>query len=153
MNAKIIVFDMDGVLAGLYNVPDWLKFLEEENPFPYIVAKPLVDMVELRNILLQLKNKGVKIVITSWLAKKASLNYNNQVRYCKKMWLDFYKFPYDEIHFLQYGTTKANATRHYKVPQTLIDDNQKIRKGWNLGESIDGSKDFKKYLKSLVNQL
>lgn len=149
--ANIIVFDMDGVLAGLYNVPNWLNFLEEENPFPYIAAKPLVNMDELRDILLQLKNKGIKIVITSWLAKGASLNYNNQVRLCKKMWLDFYKFPYDEIHFLQYGTTKANATRHYKVSQLLIDDNQKIRNGWSLGESIDGAKNFKNYLEHLVN--
>ena len=111
---KIFVFDMDGVLADLYGVEGWLNYLEEQNVTPYQIAKPLVDMLLLK-----------------------------QVRQAKKEWLDTYGFPYDEIHFLKYGTTKANATRKYKdYYQILIDDNKKIRDGWTLGMALDGAKRF-----------
>jgi hypothetical protein len=39
-----------------------------------------------------------------------------------------------------YGTTKANAIRKYLElgeQAILIDDNAKIRQGWNMGETID----------------
>ena len=39
MNA--IYLDMDGTIADLYAVPNWLKMLRAENPAPYIQAEPL----------------------------------------------------------------------------------------------------------------
>lgn len=146
---RIFVFDMDGVTVDLYGVSGWLEMLRAENPLPYQIAKPLVNMVELREVLLALKAKGDKIVITSWLSKGASRAYDNEVRKAKKEWLDRYGFPYDELHFQKYGTTKANATRKYKgIFQVLTDDNAKIRAGWSLGATIDGSQDFISILKT-----
>ena len=147
--AKVLVFDMDGVTVGLYNVEDWLPMLRAENPLPYEIAKPLVDMVELRVVLMELKKQGWHIAITSWLSKGASFEYDNKVRQAKKDWLDKYNFPYDELHFLRYGTTKANATRAKGGYQILIDDNEKIRGGWRLGATIDGAGDFITALKKL----
>ena len=147
--AKVLVFDMDGVTVGLYQVENWLPLLRAENPLPYEIAKPLVNMEELRQVLLNLKKQGWQIAITSWLSKGASFNYDNQVRKAKKEWLDKYAFPYDELHFLRYGTTKANATRAKGGYQILIDDNEKIRGGWRLGATIDGTSNFIEALKKL----
>ena len=53
-----------------------------------------------------------------------------------------YNFPYDEIHLVKYGTTKANCTRKIGGYQVLVDDNKKVRDGWTLGKTIDANKNI-----------
>ena len=137
---KMIVFDMDGTIADLYGVDGWLNDLVNENVRPYVNAKPLYDMDTLNTILKLLKMQGWRIAITSWLAKgEHSVEYMNAIRTAKTAWLDRYAFPYDELHFVQYGYTKANCTRKYGGYQILVDDVEKIRKGWTLGDTIDAN--------------
>ena len=147
---KILVFDMDGTIADLYGVPGWLDMIRNENPEPYITAKPLYDVDSLNGILEFLKFDGWKIVVTSWLAKNSTREYDKKVRTAKIEWLNKIGFPYDEIHIVKYGTTKANCTRKLKGIQILIDDNEKIRKGWTLGQTIDANKNILKELAGLV---
>lgn len=145
---KILVFDMDGTIADFYNVPNWLEYLENQDATPYKIAKPIYDMDALKIIIEILQDTGWKIVITSWLAKESSKIFDNEVRQAKKEWLEKYSFPYDEIHLVKYGTTKANCTRKLGGYQILIDDNQKIRNGWSLGNVIEPNEDiFEKLLK------
>lgn len=139
---KTLVFDMDGTIADLYGVDGWLADLESENTRPYAVANPLYDMDVLNTIINELKSCGWRIVVNTWLAKGASKAYDDAVRMTKKEWLARYGFPYDEIHLTKYGRTKANATRHLGGYQILIDDNEKIRKGWNLGDTINANEDI-----------
>lgn len=146
---KILVFDMDGTLADFYGVEGWLDDLHARNVRPYAEARPLVDMIELRNILLQLQDFGYRVVIASWLAKDSTRDYDNAVRIVKRNWLDTFNFPYDELHFVKYGTTKANCTRKYGGRQVLFDDNERVRNGWTLGEAIDAV-DMMEYLKGLL---
>ena len=146
---KVLVFDMDGTLADFYSVEGWLDDLHARNVRPYAEARPLVDMAELRNILLQLQDFGWHVVITSWLAKDSTKAYDNAVRTVKHDWLDAFDFPYDELHFVKYGTTKADCTRKYGGRQVLFDDNEKVRNGWHLGEAIDAV-DMIEYLKGLL---
>ena len=141
-NEKILVFDMDGTIADLYGVENWLEDLRAENPRPYENAQPLYDMDILNPLLDVFKMQGWKIIITTWLAKGASKDYDRLVREAKLAWLEKVGFPYDEIHLVKYGTTKANCTRKYKGFQVLIDDNEQIRKGWTLGDTIDASKNI-----------
>lgn len=147
---KILVFDMDGTIADLYGVENWLPLLRAENPLPYEIAKPLYDMDELAQILLQLKSKNYLIVVTSWGSLNATPEYMAKIRQAKKDWLYQYNFPFDEIHIVKYGTTKANCTRKYGGYQILFDDNQKIRKGWNLGDTVDANENIIEYLKELL---
>ena len=147
---KMIVFDMDGTIADLYGVEGWLADLRSENPRPYIMAEPLVDMDFLVNVLQTLQVQGWKIAVTSWLAKGATKEYDEVVRQAKRDWLKRYDFPFDEIHLVKYGTTKANCTRKKADYQILIDDNAEIRKGWNLGETLDATQDFVKELAKLL---
>ena len=107
MTEKALVFDMDGTIADLYGVKNWLEDLRASNPRPYEVAKPLVDMDALNILLDTFKSKGWKIIVTTWLAKGSSTNYDNLVREAKIAWLRKYNFPFDEIHLVKYGTTKA----------------------------------------------
>lgn len=147
---KTLVFDMDGTIADLYGVKNWLEDLRAEKVRPYEQAKPLYDMDNMNVILNILKDMGWRIVVTTWLAKDSSKDYDNLVRQAKLAWLDKYDFPYDEIHLVKYGTTKANCTRKLGGRQVLVDDNEDIRKGWTLGDTIDANKNV---LNELINLL
>lgn len=142
MTEKILVFDMDGTIADFYGVNGWLDYLKESNPTPYIIAEPLYDMVVLTSVLNILKAKGWKIVVTSWLAKDSTKDFDKEVRQAKREWLEEYNFPFDEIHLVKYGTTKANCTRKLGGYQILVDDNEQVRKGWNLGATINANENI-----------
>lgn len=146
---KMLVFDMDGTIADFYGVDGWLDDLRTEKTRPYAEAKPLYDMDELVEILKTLQLMGWEIAVTTWLAKDATKAYNQAVTKVKKEWLTKYNFPYDEIHCVKYGTTKANCTRKKGGFQIIFDDNEKIRKGWTLGASVD-AKNMMEFLKALI---
>ena len=147
---KVIVFDMDGTIADLYGVNGWLDMLNAENPKPYEIAKPIYDMVELAEILNELKEIGYIIAVTAWLAMGSTREYDKQVRLAKLAWLEKYGFPYDEIHLVKYGTTKANCTRKLGGFQILVDDNEKVRNGWNLGTTINANENIIERLRMLL---
>jgi hypothetical protein len=147
--SKTLVFDMDGTIANLYGVEGWLDDLKASNPRPYEVAEPMYDMEVLTAILQVLKYMGWRVVVTTWLAKGSSKEYDALVREAKIAWLDKYDFPYDEIHLVKYGTTKANCTRKIGGFQILVDDNEQVRRGWTLGDTIDANTDIIKALVAL----
>ena len=139
---KTLVFDMDGTLANFYGVDGWLDDIKNENTRPYDIAKPLYNMEVLNAILDIFRLQGWKIAVTTWLAKGSTKAFDDMVRASKIAWLQKYNFLYDEIHLVRYGTTKANCTRKNGGVQILIDDNEKIRKGWHLGSTIDANKNI-----------
>lgn len=147
---KMLVFDMDGTIANLYGVNGWLEDLKAENTRPYSEAEPLYDMEKLVDILHRLQTLGWLICVTTWLAKDASKEYNKAVTKAKKEWLAKYNFPYDEIHCVKYGRTKADCTRKKGGFQILIDDNKKVRDGWTLGTTVNAQYDITKFLKALI---
>lgn len=148
---KTLVFDMDGTIADFYGVANWLEYLMNEDTTPYDVANPMYNMEYLKGLLLVLKYQGWRVVVTTWLAKDGSKEYNDRTRKAKLEWLEKYDFPYDEIHLVKYGTTKANCTRKIGGYQVLFDDNEKVRKGWNLGDTVNANENILKYLEKLVN--
>ena len=148
---KTLVFDMDGTIANLYGVDRWLDMIRAEDPTPYRIANPMYDIETLNTLLRLLKRKGWRIVITTWLAKGSTRHYDNLVRMAKLEWLEMHNFPFDEVHIVKYGTTKANCTRHYGGFQILVDDNEKVRKGWNLGDTINANENILKELEKLLD--
>lgn len=134
----MICFDMDGTIADLYGVDNWLDMLRTYDPTPYANAEPMWDMAELATILNALRANGVEIRIITWLSKESTAEYDNAVRNAKREWLAKYDFPYDHFHGVRYGATKADSVRKYLNGSAwLIDDNATVRKGWNMGEAID----------------
>ena len=148
---KTLVFDMDGTIANLYGVDRWLDMLRAEDPTPYRIANPIYDIETLNTLLRLLKRKGWRIVVTTWLAKGSTKHYDNLVRMAKLEWLEMHNFPFDEVHMVKYGTTKANCTRHYGGFQILIDDNEKVRKGWTLGDTINANENILIELEKLLD--
>ena len=137
MKIKMVCFDMDGTIADLYGVDGWLNDLRNENPRPYIEAKPMWDMATLAKVLL---NLNIEIRVITWLSKDSSEEYKDAVRKAKLDWLKEQGFPFDKFHGVRYGATKADSVRKYLAEDEtaiLIDDNAKIRSGWHLGEAID----------------
>lgn len=147
---KVLVFDMDGTIANLYGVENWLIDLRTYNPRPYEVATPMYDMNLLNLLLDVLKAQGWTIAVTSWLSMDSTAEYDKAVRKAKREWLERYNFPFDEIHLVKYGTTKANCTRHLGGYQILVDDNEKVRQGWSLGDTINANENIIEKLMGLL---
>ena len=139
---RTLVFDMDGTIADFYGVNGWLEYLQNEDTTPYEQALPLYDMNNLRIILNTFRKKGWNVVVTTWLSKNGSKEFNDRTRKAKLEWLNRYDFPFDAVHMVKYGTTKANCTRKLGGFQILIDDNAEVRKGWTLGTTIDANDDI-----------
>ena len=150
MMNKTLVFDMDGTLVDLYGVEGWFEDLRSFNPRPYILAKPIYDKEVLNTVLSALKTCGWRIVVTSWLSKNSNEEYDKLVRKAKLECLSKLEFPYDEIHLIKYGTTKANCTRKHGGYQILVDDNEQVRNGWHLGETINANENIMNKLIDLL---
>jgi phosphoglycolate phosphatase-like HAD superfamily hydrolase len=139
-NVKMICFDMDGTIADLYGVENWLTMLRAFDPTPYEVAEPMWDMVELADLLRKAQTIGIEIRIITWLSKETTTEYDNAVRVAKRNWLDEQNFPFDHFHGVRYGATKADSIRPYLAENEtaiLFDDNAKVRNGWHIGETYD----------------
>ena len=137
---KMICFDMDGTIADLYSVENWLPMLRNFDPTPYEVAEPMWNMAELANLLRQAQAIGIEIRIITWLSKDTNTEYDRAVREAKRNWLTAQGFPFDHFHGVQYGATKADSIRRYLAENEtaiLFDDNAKVRSGWHMGEAID----------------
>ena len=137
---KMLIFDMDGTVADLYGVPNWLLMLRAFDPTPYRIAKPMWDMAELARLLRMAQTKGIEVRIVTWLSKESTPQYDADVRIAKREWLSTQDFPFDHFHGVRYGATKADSVRKYLNDgdtAILFDDNAKVREGWHLGEAID----------------
>lgn len=127
---KTIFFDMDGTIADLYGVENWLDYLINSDPSPYKNAKPLLNLNSLARILNRLQRTGYHIGIISWLSKNSTESYDEAVTQAKKAWLNKHlaSVRFDEIHIVSYGTPKE-IFAHNKQ-DILFDDEEKNRLNW-----------------------
>jgi len=127
---KEINFDMDGTIADLYGVENWLDYLIAKDAFPYESAKPLVNLSVLARYLNRLQRNGYKINIISWLAKNSTTEYDEMVTFAKKKWLKTHlpSVNWDKITIVEYGVNKATLGNGI-----LFDDEEKNRKMWGQG--------------------
>lgn len=125
-----INFDMDGTIADLYGVDNWLEYLLNTDVTPYAIAKPLVRMSSLARILNRLQKQGYKIAVISWLAKIDNDVYHAEVEKVKREWLKKHlpSVHFDEINIVSYGTPKQNYAR--TEHDILFDDEKQNRDNW-----------------------
>ena len=125
-----ICFDMDGTIADLYGVENWLEYLLEENVKPYKIAKPLVNMSILARRLNNLQRKGYEIGVISWTSKCGSDEYNAEVEAAKRAWLHKHlaSVKFDFIAVVPYGYNKAAFADSEQ--DVLFDDESKNREDW-----------------------
>ena len=131
-----IFFDMDGTIADLYGVENWLDYLIASDALPYEIAKPLIKLNALARILNRLQKQGYKIGVISWLAKNSNETYDEQVTRAKKEWLKKHltSVTFDEIHIVKYGTPKQTFAKTKN--DILFDDEEKNRNDWT-GKAFD----------------
>ena len=122
-----IWFDMDGTLADLYGVPDWLAYLRAENPAPYRYARPLLRMQSLARVLNRLHRAGYEIGIISWLSKVSTPDYDRAVTEAKRAWLAQHlkSVQFNFIDIVPYGTPKSDGR-----DGILFDDEARNRADW-----------------------
>lgn len=127
---KAINFDMDGTLADFYGVENWLDYLINENPYPYEVAKPLINMSILARRLNKLQREGYEINIISWLAKNSTEDFDKKVVDAKRKWLKKHlpSVKWNHITIVAYGVNKSALGSGI-----LFDDEEPNRKMWGNG--------------------
>ena len=125
---KKIYLDCDGTWIDLYGVDNWLNYLQNEDPTPYIVAKPLVNLTWLARTIHELQQAGWSVGIISWLSKNASKEYDDMVMCAKLEWLKIHlpSVNFNEIHIVPYGTPKSTCGCGI-----LFDDELNNRNEWN----------------------
>lgn len=125
---KKIWFDMDGTIANLYEVENWLDYIRSESTYPYDTAKTMLNFSLLARLLNSLQRKGWKIGIISWTSKIGSEEYNLAIEMAKRAWLARHlpSVEWDEIKVVRYGTNKYLACGG----GILFDDEEQNRNGW-----------------------
>jgi 5'(3')-deoxyribonucleotidase len=131
-----IWFDMDGTIADLYGVENWLHMVRANDPTPYLVARPLVNLSALARMLNKLQKQGYEIGVISWLSKTGTPAYDAAVTAAKYAWLSKHlpSVDFDEIHVVPYGTPKQVFA--HSDNDILFDDEAENRENWT-GLALD----------------
>lgn len=131
-----INFDMDGTIANLYGVENWLEYLINEDTTPYAVAEPLLRLSALARRLNNLQRMGYELAIISWLSKSGSDEYNEAVTEVKRQWLAKHlpSVQWDRIIIVPYGTPKEDFCG--SPLDILFDDEERNRNNWT-GRAFD----------------
>ena len=123
-----IYFDMDGTFYDLYGYNGWLECILSEKTECYTRSNLLVDYTDFITVLSQLKEKGYKLGIITWLSKNATRNYQNKVRSAKMRYIKKnFSNIFDEIHIIQYGKNKSEYCHENDI---LFDDEENNRSNW-----------------------
>ena len=145
---KTIWFDMDGTIANLYAVENWLSKLRDYDASPYADAEVMHNMSQLARLLNKVQAVGYGIGIISWLSKFPTPEYDEAVTQAKLGWLGQHlkSVHFDEIHIVSYGTPKSDFM--YTDNDILFDDEEKNRTEWT-GEAHEPN-EIIKTLKELL---
>lgn len=123
-----IYFDMDGTIADLYGVPNWLEYLRAFDPAPYVEAKACVNLSRLARYLNKLQKMGHELGVVSWLSKCSTPEYDAAVTSAKLFWLSKHlpSVKWNEIKIVPYGTDKWELCQE----GIIFDDDPKVRATW-----------------------
>lgn len=150
MTIKSICFDMDGTIADLYGVEDWLPMLRNEDATPYAIAAPMYDMDVLNNLLCEFIKRNIEINVISWGSKFSSKEYLEEVRNVKIAWINHYLPCITDINVVQYGTPKQNFAKYKE--SVLVDDEKQNLDAWS-GRVIDAKQNILVALENLLSEI
>ena len=141
-----IWLDMDGTMADLYGVENWLEMLTAHDETPYAIARPLVRMATLARLLNNRQREGWRVCVVSALAKNSNADYDNRVMAAKREWLKKHlaSVKFDEIRFVPYTCVKNEVNARNDV---LFDDEARHLNAWT-GKAIPAA-DLLNALKTL----
>jgi hypothetical protein len=128
-----IYFDMDGTIANLYGVPNWLAYLESQDVTPYLTARPMFNFAIFARLLHMMQRRGHRIGIISALSPTGSEVFQAEIQEAKKAWLRAHlpSVSWDEIIFVPYGANKNESTPNpTNANKVLFDDEERNRVEW-----------------------
>lgn len=146
---KTIWFDMDGTIANLYDVQDWLPKLRAYDASPYAEASVMHNMSLLARRLNQVQQAGYQIGIISWVSMVSTPEYDAAVAEAKHAWLNSHlpSVHFDHVYITAYGIPKQSFMT--SEDDILFDDNKTIRDAWT-GRSYEPC-DILSVLKELID--
>ena len=144
-----ICFDMDGTIANLYAVENWLSMLRSYDPTPYVEAGVMLNMQLLARLLNRAQAAGNELVIVSWLSKEPTPEYDEAVTAAKLAWLNqhLHSVQWDEINIVSHGVCKNEFCMN--DDDILFDDEEQNRETWD-GEAYEPA-DIIEVLKKILN--
>lgn len=133
-----IWFDMDGTIADLYGVDNWLEMLIAHDATPYAIAKPTVNLAVLAKLMNKAQRDGYEICIVTALAKDSTAEYDEEVKTAKIRWLAKHlkSVRFNEIRFVPYWFTKNDVN---EGDDLLFDDEERHLDKWT-GKAVHASK-------------
>ena len=148
---RTIWWDMDGTIANLYAVENWLPMLRAEDTTPYTEAKVMWNMSQLARLMNQVQKLGYKLGIISWTSKDGSDLYNIAVDTAKREWLETHlaSVNFDYVYIVKYGTPKSLVMQD--EDDILFDDEEQNRESWE-GEAYEPEM-MMKVLKALLGKV
>lgn len=152
-NNTTIWLDLDGTIADLYSIDDWLPKLRNCDPSPYYEASPLVELSPLARKLNKLQSLGFEIGIISWTSKGSPQSYHKEVQKAKEKWLRQHlpSVCFDTIYIVPYGVAKSYFKR--SDSDILIDDSEEVRADWGKCSIDPVAVDILEYLQGIINAL
>ena len=145
---RTIWWDMDGTIANLYAVENWLPKLRAEDASPYMEAEVMWNMSQLARLMNKVQRLGYKLGIISWTSKDGSASYNKAVAEAKASWLGQHlaSVKFDKVVIVSYGTPKSLVMTD--EDDILFDDEEQNRDNW-LGQAFEPDMMIK-VLKALI---
>lgn len=122
---KITVYlDMDGTIADLYGIENWLPRLRNEDSKIFLECKPMITQ---ETLFEKFPQNQFEIKILSMTPKDASNEYCENVIGQKNAWLNVHFPEITKRIYRKYGNNK-NLRNSAKA--ILIDDSKPIRESW-----------------------
>lgn len=149
-HGRTIYFDMDGTIADLYGVPNWLPKLRSCDSSPYYEAEPMNDLDRISELCAKLQAQfQFRIGIISWCSMETQPSYDKEIRRAKREWLSKnFMCRIDELHIVKYGTRKDYIAEDKNG--IIFDDDEKVRKKWR-GISVNPNEtEIVKFLENLL---
>ena len=158
-----IWFDMDGTIAELYKVKNWLSDLRSNDWSVYDRCLPRAHFERINAAIEALIENGWQVGVITWASKGIDFGGElNAISDIKFEWLcRFFPALADgKFACIPYGYDKGifmmemNETFDNDDMHILVDDNKIVRAAWRkLGENfktIDASRSFHKAIEGLV---
>ena len=128
---KINVYlDMDGTIADLYGIENWLPRLRASDSKIFLECEPLISE---ETLLATFPKENYRIVVLSMTPLGASKEYCENVAEQKNAWLDKFFPSITERIYKVYGHNKNLKGSENAI---LIDDSEPIRNSWR-GKAIN----------------
>lgn len=121
---QTVYLDMDGTIADLYNIKDWLPRLRASDKTIFLECKPIISETELFK---HFPTDKYDIRILSMTPLGATAEYCKNVEEQKNQWLDKY-FP--SLTKRIYKAYSHNKNLKNSANAVLVDDSEPIRSSW-----------------------